>query len=155
MAGPSNQGDQPELAPNPSFPANAGQPHYPPPHYGFNAPSDYPSLDPDMNMPDTYQSVPQTLAGQLQDAAANAPQNGNVPDMTVNTNGATPAGMAPPPQTPHQTTFSPTEGAPPIEETADTGDASTNPRKRSKVSRACDECRRKKAGSRTSNPYLY
>jgi hypothetical protein len=154
MAGGNNQGDQPELAPNPSYAPNAGQPHFPPTHYAFNAPSEYPSLDQDMNMPDTYQSVPQNLTGQLQDTAANAPQNGNVNDMTVNTNGATPAGMAPP-QTPHQTTFSPAEGAPPIDETPDAGDAGTNPRKRSKVSRACDECRRKKVGSHASTSYLY
>lgn len=151
MAGPNDRGDQPEIGPDQAYTPTPAQPQFPPAHYQFHATSEYPSLDQDMNMSDTYgQSVQQNIAGQLQDATANAPRNGDVNEISVNTNGATSAGMAPP-QTPHQSSFSPGGGDTNVDETPDAGEAHMNPRKRSKVSRACDECRRKKVGSHSPN----
>lgn len=143
MARPGDGGDQPDLGPNQPYPS-AGQPQFPQPQYPYHTTSEYPSLDQDLSMSDTYGApTQQNIASQLQEAAANAPRNGDVNAMSVNTNGAASAGMAPP-QTPHQTGFSPTGGRASVDETPDPAEATSSKRKRSKVSRACDECRRKK-----------
>jgi hypothetical protein len=142
MARPGDRGDQPDLGPNQNYPP-AGQPQFPPAQYPYH-PSEYPSLDQDLNMADTYgQPVQPSIATQLQEAAGVAPGNGDMNSMSVNTNGASSAGMAPP-QTPHQASFSPGGQRESVDETPDTVEAGGSKRKRSKVSRACDECRRKK-----------
>ena len=131
MARPTEPGDQPELGPNQPYPPPGG-PQFPPAQYPYHPTSQYPNLDQDLNMADTYGQ--QNIASQLQEAAANAPRNGGMNVMNVDTNGSAPAGMAPP-DTPHQGTFSPAGGRASVDETADAAEHGDSKRKRSKVSR--------------------
>ena len=140
------RGDQAPMGPNPAYPQSSG-PQYPPSNFQYPA-SDYPSLDTDMNMNDPF-SHTQSITSQLQEAVGGAPQrNGDVNAISVDTNGSVTAGMGPP-QTPHQGGFSPTGQRASIDETPDSATTAedANKRRRSKVSRACDECRRKKVES--------
>lgn len=136
--GPS---DQSSMGPSPPYPQST-QPQFPPSNFPYST-SDYPSLDTDLNMADPF---PSSITSQLQEAAAGASQrNGDVNAISVNTNGSVAAGMGPP-QTPQQSSFSPTGPRTSVDETPDSANAveDSNKRRRSKVSRACDECRRKK-----------
>ena len=86
------------------------------------------------------------LGQQLTSAAGMSNGHGHEQDMAISPSAAGPPGMAPPPQTPGQAPL----GGPPMQqsgaENVQEGGATTDStrRKRSKVSRACDECRRKK-----------
>ena len=96
-------------------------------------------------MPDHF-STQQSMTGQLQHAAAaESHSNGEMAPLNVNTDGSVPAGMGPP-QTPQQPGFSPSGPRASMDDTPDSATPveETNKRRRSKVSRACDECRRKK-----------
>ena len=148
MAGPGERGD---LGPNQSYPP-AGQPQFPPSQYPYHTTSEYPNLDEDLKMATAYgQPVQQNIASQLQEAAAaGAPRNGDSNAMAVDTNGLASAGMAPP-HTPHQTSFSPAGGRASVDETAEAAEGGDSKRKRSKVSRACDQCRKKKVGTLLSD----
>lgn len=115
--------------------------------------SQYPfPIDTELTMSSNYPALPQTYTQQLHDAANSAkmPTSPSQNNFAINTNGAgngvaTDPAMAPP-QTPNQQSFVATASRPNVDDPSDmsqtpmTGDK----RKRSKVSRACDECRRKK-----------
>ncbi|KIV91970.1 hypothetical protein PV10_06455 [Exophiala mesophila] len=115
--------------------------------------SQYPvPTDSELNMSSNY-SLPASYAQQLHEAASSkqSPSPTQPEYPAIPTNGAshvipTDPAMAPPPQTPNSQSFSAPVPHSSIDESADltqtpqTGDK----RKRSKVSRACDECRRKK-----------
>ncbi|RMZ77202.1 hypothetical protein DV738_g4481, partial [Chaetothyriales sp. CBS 135597] len=122
--------------------SSASYPQASQPPFQFSS-SVYPSLDPELNMADTFQ---QTISSHLQDAArAAGHRNGDLAAITVAGNAPGAAGMGPP-RAPHQQSFSPTEHRTSLDETGEgaPGVDGTNKRRRSKVSRACDECRRKK-----------
>ena len=103
----------------------------------------------ELQMADTLQHGLQHNIAAHTDAAGslnNGQPHSHMPGLVPA--GALPQGMAPPPQTPHQASIG---GAPvqrpSIDSATDTNYTGDNrPRKRSKVSRACDECRRKKVG---------
>ena len=121
--------------------------------------SQYPvPTDSELNMSSNY-SLPASYAQQLHEAASSkqSPSPTQPEYPAIPTNGAshvipTDPAMAPPPQTPNSQSFSAPVPHSSIDESADltqtpqTGDK----RKRSKVSRACDECRRKKVRMITS-----
>ena len=96
-------------------------------------------------------SMPQPFARQLEEAAATVdqPGGGSLNSLPLNPNGTASSvtpdpGMAPP-QTPTQP-FMPTASRTSADNASDLGQGpqTGDKRKRSKTSRACDECRRKK-----------
>jgi len=90
------------------------------------------------------QNIPPGMGGQLEDSGMAVSRSSQVHAMNVSTNGSSAAGMAPP-QTPHQQSFaSPGHRASTDDVAEGTAVGESAKRKRSKVSRACDECRRKK-----------
>ena len=141
MAGAPEDGDHAALGESQMFP-NGAQQHYPPPHH---YPTAYPPLDHDITMDDSFAPArSRNGIEDLQNAAA-AATNSAQHSITVNTNGASSEQVAMAP--PHTPTFNqpsppPTESRPSLDFTADR--QGSLKRKRSKVSRACDECRRKK-----------
>lgn len=140
MARPSEQGDRPELGSSAQFSNGtsqtqfaSGQHH---PYYG----TEYPPLDNDIAMAEPFsQSNQQNALDELQSAAAAVRNNSHA--ISVNTNGSTSVSMGPP-HTPHQQSPRGSGDRPSVDFTPD-GQGGLK-RKRSKVSRACDECRRKK-----------
>ena len=106
--------------------------------------SQYPDIDnDDFNMHDHYPTaaLQGNIADELVDAVGDPSVDGQL-EMSNHTKfDHNPPGMAPP-QTPHQQAFPPAAPPQSIDDTQHMGDGSK--RKRSKVSRACDECRRKK-----------
>jgi len=106
----------------------------------------------------TSYPMPQSYARQLEEAATTVdqPGSGSLSSLPMNPNGGTSSvtpdpGMAPP-QTPTQP-FVPTAPRAGSDNASDLGQGpqTGDKRKRSKTSRACDECRRKKV---TSHPPL-
>ena len=147
MSRQMGQGDQPDLGPNAPFAPHV-QSQYPSTQL-YQPQSEYPALDhQDLNMADQYpQPVQQNISQQFQDPAPVAPpRNGNTQGMAPTSAPDGMTGMAPP-QTPQQPPFSPGGPRPSIDEASEAAEASGMKRKRSKVSRACDECRRKKVFS--------
>lgn len=141
---------------NPGSRDQSGDP--PASSYYAPSPSQFPQsqypvpTDSELNMSSNY-SLPASYAQQLQDATSSkrSPSPTQPEYPAIPTNGAshvipTDPAMAPPPQTPNSQSFSAPVPHSSLDESADltqtphTGDK----RKRSKVSRACDECRRKK-----------
>lgn len=119
--------------------------------------SQYPfPVDAELTMSSNYPAIPQSYTQQLQEASnsvkmdASPPQNSFA--VNANTNGAgngvaiDPA-MAPP-QTPNAQAFVTTASRSNVDDPSDTP-MTGDKRKRSKVSRACDECRRKKVNSQS------
>ena len=107
--------------------------------------------DEDMQMANSLsQGMQHNIGAQLANAAAMSNGHGHVQEMAMSPSAVGPPGMAPPPQTPTQ----PPLGGPPTqqgvsENMQEQGIATDSTRrKRSKVSRACDECRRKKVKKR-------
>lgn len=110
-------------------------------------------------MSSNYPAIPQSYTQQLHDASSTvkmdvSPSQNN---FAISTNGAgngvaTDPAMAPP-QTPNAQAFGATASRSNIDDPSDTP-MTGDKRKRSKVSRACDECRRKKVMflTRTSHP---
>ena len=141
-----NSQEAPTIGPSNSYPsptaAHAPQSAFYDPH-----PRSYPD-DEDMQMAN---SLSQDMQGNIGTQLTSAPEmsngHGREPeqDLAISPSIATAPGMAPP-QTPHQQSLSGPSGQPPSGETGQEsgfpGDSGR--RKRSKVSRACDECRRKK-----------
>lgn len=141
MARPSEQGDRSELGPGAPFSNGTAPSQFAPsqhhPYYG----TEYPSpLDHEMTMAEPFSQSNQTNAlEELQNAAAAVRNNSHA--MSVNTNGSTSTAMGPP-HTPRQTSPPAGDSRQSVDFTPD-GQGGLK-RKRSKVSRACDECRRKK-----------
>jgi hypothetical protein len=113
--------------------------------------------DEDMHMANTLsQGMQHNIGAQLANAAAMSNGHGHDQEMAISPSGVGAPGMAPPPQTPTQ----PPLGGPSaqqggIENIQDQGVATDSTRrKRSKVSRACDECRRKKVTMRPAASIL-
>jgi len=142
MAGSMDDRDQSGSDPNANFPpAGVSQ---------FAQPYSFP-IDSELTMTAGYNVSP--YARQLEDAATSSvdgSSNRPMDMMSMGPNGTAPAAnvdpsMAPP-QTANQPNFTPTAqrssvgASPDPTQTPQTGDK----RKRSKTSRACDECRRKK-----------
>ena len=105
--------------------------------------------DEDMQMANSLsQGMQHNMGAQLASAAVMSNGHGHDPEMAISPSGVGAAGMAPPPQTPTQPPLggpSTQPGGP--DNIPDQGIATDSTRrKRSKVSRACDECRRKKVG---------
>jgi len=124
--------------------------------------SQYPfPIDAELTMSSNYPALPQTYTQQLHDAAnsANMPTSPSQNNFAIAANGAgngvaTDPAMAPP-QTPNQQSFVATasrnvDDPSDMSQTPMTGDK----RKRSKVSRACDECRRKKVTFLSAHQFL-
>jgi len=139
---------------NPQDPANLGPSHnYPSPgaaHMPQGSYYDHRGQRPfdDDDELHLANSLSQNIGAQLANAGAmsNGHSHGHEQEMAVSPAGAaTSAGMAPP-QTPTQ----PPQGISGVSHVANEGNQDTGTsgdgtrRKRSKVSRACDECRRKK-----------
>jgi hypothetical protein len=100
----------------------------------------------DMHMANTLsQGMQHNIGAQLVNAAGLSNGHGHDQEMRISPPGVGAPGMAPPPQTPTQAAHV----GPPAQQSGaegiqDQGAADSTRRKRSKVSRACDECRRKK-----------
>ncbi|KAK5046483.1 hypothetical protein LTR84_008286 [Exophiala bonariae] len=142
--------DQSTDRPNDTFPSTTSSqfthsqyPLYPPP------------IDAELTMSSNYPAMPQSYTQQLHDASNDDKMDASPSQNTfaVNTNGAgngvaTDPAMAPP-QTPNAQALVTTASRSMVEDPSDTP-MTGDKRKRSKVSRACDECRRKKV--RCINP---
>lgn len=132
--------EDPELAPRTNYsPDPAAQ--YPQPSYAFSRGSSNYSVDPDMSMVETYT---RSLSGNMNAVAQSS--NGHTQARDLNVTPPNPA-MAPPRTPQHQSFPSPPGQRPSLDGSQDMiiiHDGTR--RKRSKVSRACDECRRKKVG---------
>jgi len=131
-------GDQMDLGPNPNAP------------YKFDsAPqmpqSQYPDFETELTMAtDSYPSALQgTMNGHIQTAASPLPHVNTHVNIPVHAPGTNAPGMAPP-QAPHHQDYSPSAAPRPSVDDSAPATSDTPKRKRSKVSRACDECRRKK-----------
>jgi hypothetical protein len=124
-------------------------------NFGGSGPSQFGSsyypIDTELtNMSASY-NLP-TYGRQLEDAASSADKidQGSMNNIPMDTNGAAASSVVDPamapPQTPNQPSFMPSASRPSLDASGDTPqDAQTgDKRKRSKASRACDECRRKK-----------
>lgn len=146
MAAGMDHRDAPDLGPSHNYPspneAHGAQGTYydQPGQRGFDD-------DEDLHMANTLShDMHHNLGAQLTNAAAMSNGHGHTQDMAIDPSGVGAPGMAPPPQTPTQ----PSLGGPPTQQpsTDITQEIGPTPdstrRKRSKVSRACDECRRKK-----------
>jgi membrane protease subunit (stomatin/prohibitin family) len=107
--------------------------------------------DEDMQMANNLsQGMQNNIGAQLANAAAMSNGHGHDQEMGLSPSGVGAPGMAPPPQTPTQASVAaPHAQQSGTENTQDQGAATDSMRrKRSKVSRACDECRRKKVAER-------
>ena len=111
----------------------------------------------DMQMANTLsQGMQHNIGAQLANAAAMSNGHGHDQAMVISPSGVGAPGMAPPPQTPTQASV----GGPHAQQSGaeniqDQGAATDSTRrKRSKVSRACDECRRKKVAKRPAALFL-
>ena len=141
MAGASEDSDHATRGQGQMFTNGAEHPYPPSHHY----PTVYPPLDHDIAMVDSFaQARPRNGIAALQNAAA-AATNSAQHNITVSTNGASSEQVAMAPA--HTPTFNqpsspPPESRPSVDITPDR--QGSLKRKRSKVSRACDECRRKK-----------
>ena len=143
MAGTAEYPEPPDLIPNSQYPPEPSA-HYSQPAYSFTRGSaNYPG-EQDMgavdnfnrSMPGSMDSMPSSTNGHPQPHSA-AISPSQQPEMA-------------PPQNAHQQQFpSPTTAQrPSIDGSQDmSGGMDSSKRKRSKVSRACDECRRKKVQS--------
>ncbi|EXJ89227.1 hypothetical protein A1O3_02293 [Capronia epimyces CBS 606.96] len=153
MAGSVNGRDQPTGDPKPNF-SDPSASQFPQPSYPF-------PIDAELTVTSNY-PVPQ-YRRQLEDAGSNAEitGNGTVTNTPLNHPGASPSAATtdpaitmPQPPNQHPPQFAPPASLPPLPTSlrASVGDSSEraqapqtgDKRKRSKTSRACDECRRKK-----------
>ena len=127
-------------------------------NFGSSGPSQFGSsyypIDTELtNMSASY-NLP-TYARQMEEAAASVEKidHGNMNNMSMDTNGGVASSVVDPamapPQTPNQPSFMRNGSRPSLDASVETGqDPHTgDKRKRSKASRACDECRRKKVWS--------
>ncbi|OCT53243.1 hypothetical protein CLCR_11396 [Cladophialophora carrionii] len=113
--------------------------------------SSYYPIDTELTNPSASYNLP-TYARQLEDAATSEEkiEHGNMNNIPIDANGAAPSSVLDPamapPQTPSQPAFMPTGGRSSLDASAETPQEpqTGDKRKRSKASRACDECRRKK-----------
>jgi hypothetical protein len=119
----------------------------------YDHPAQRPFEDEDMHMANTLsQGMQHNMGAQLVNAAGMSNGHGHDQEMAISPPGVGAPGMAPPPQTPTQ----PAHVGPPIQQQSgaeniqDQGTTDSTRRKRSKVSRACDECRRKKVANKSA-----
>jgi hypothetical protein len=134
--------------------------NYPSPgeaHSSHGAYYDHPAQRPfeddeDMHMANTLsQGMQHNIGAQLVNAAGMSNGHGHGQEMAISPPGVGAPGMAPPPQTPTQAVHvGPPAQQSGAENTQDQGATDSTRRKRSKVSRACDECRRKKVAKRSA-----
>jgi hypothetical protein len=113
--------------------------------------------DEDIHMANTLsQGMQHNIGAQLANAATMSNGHGHDQEMAMSPSGVGAPGMAPPPQTPTQPPLvGPSTQQSGTESTQDQAIATDSTRrKRSKVSRACDECRRKKVAQETCRFFL-
>ncbi|KAJ9607083.1 hypothetical protein H2200_008155 [Cladophialophora chaetospira] len=140
MAGPGGGRDQTSNDPTGNFGASGLS------QFGSN----YYPIDTELTNPSASYNLP-PYARQIEEAASSVDKmgHGNMNNMPMDTNGASSSMVDPamaPPQTSGQPSFLPSGGRPSLDASAETGQdpQAGDKRKRSKASRACDECRRKK-----------
>ena len=135
--------------------------NYPSPgeaHSSHGAYYDHPAQRPfeddeDMHMANTLsQGMQHNMGAQLVNAAGMSNGHGHDQEMAISPPGVGAPGMAPPPQTPTQAAHvgPPVQQQSGAENIQDQGTTDSTRRKRSKVSRACDECRRKKVANKSA-----
>ena len=132
--------EPPDLAPNSQYPPEPAA-HYSQPAYSFNRTSANYPVEQDMSAVDNFN---RSMPGSMDSMPSST--NGHPHPHNVATSPSNQPEMAPP-QSAHQQQFpSPTIAQrPSIDDSQDlSGGMDSSKRKRSKVSRACDECRRKK-----------
>lgn len=137
-------GEQSEMNPNPSF-RGENQSQFPPQYSYSQGPAAF-SIDQDINMgADSFAATVQAHANaSLDPSPGNSGSAQSAQSINTSPVGINAPGMAPPPQNAHHP-YSPSGARPSIDDGQDGGLSGGDPkRKRSKVSRACDECRRKK-----------
>ena len=144
MAAPPGGRDQPSDDPTGNFGASAL------PQFS----SSYYPIDTELTNPSSSYNLP-PYGRQLEEAANSVDKlgHGNMSNMPMDTNGASSSVVDPamaPPQTSGQTSFLPSGDRPSLDASAEMAQdpQAGDKRKRSKASRACDECRRKKVRSR-------
>lgn len=138
MAGTVEFSEEPDLAPSRNYSPDPA-PQYPQPSYAFSRGSSNYGVDHDMSMVETYT---RGLSGNMSAMAQSS--NGHAQSRVLNVTPPNP-GMAPPRTPQHQSFPSPPGQRGSLDGSQDMiimHDGTR--RKRSKVSRACDECRRKK-----------
>jgi hypothetical protein len=141
MAGSGSGRDQTNNDPTGNF-GGSGLPQFGSPYY---------PIDTELTNPSASYNLP-NYARQMEDAAASDAkmEHENMNNIPMDANGgATSSVLDPamaPPQTPSQPAFMPTGGRSSLDASGETPQEpqTGDKRKRSKASRACDECRRKK-----------
>ncbi len=146
MATGMNHQESSSIEPSHNYPS-PNEAHGPQGSYDYHRSQRAFEEEEDLQMANTLShDMHHNLGAQLASAAGMSNVHGHEQDMAISPSAAGAPGMAPPPQTPGQ----PPLGGPPMQqsgaENVQEGGATTDStrRKRSKVSRACDECRRKK-----------
>ena len=146
MAASANLHEAPDIGPNHNYPSPTTS-QVPQGSYYRAQPQDRFEAEDDMQMANALSHEMQHDVGtELVHAAGLSNGQGHIhdQDLTTSPSEAQQSGMAPPPQTPMQQQGPQHIGARNDGDQATGGESSR--RKRSKVSRACDSCRRKKVG---------
>lgn len=137
--------DQSEVVPNQTYHAD-NQPHFAHSQYPYPPASATFSIDQEMTMDRFSAGVQESANNSISEPTTSGADPSNaVPALTTAIGLPTP-GMAPP-QAGGSQSYSPTGPRESMDDGIDGAAVGGDPkRKRSKVSRACDECRRKKVG---------
>jgi hypothetical protein len=147
MATSANLNEAPDIGPNHNYPSPTTSQVPQGSYYGAQ-PQDRFEAEDDIQMANALShGMQHDVGAQLVHAAGLSNGQGHIhdQDLTASPSEAQQSGMAPPPQTPMQQ-----QGPQHIDASNDRDQATggePSRRKRSKVSRACDSCRRKKVGS--------